>query len=372
MPRTPPSGTTVQLEHLTCAYGKTVALDRLDLTIESGEFFTLLGPSGSGKTTTLMLIAGFAEPSAGEIRLDGAAVSKAPPHQRDIGVVFQNYSLFPHMSVAGNIAFPLELRGVSSTEIEDRVQAMLNRVGLSRHAGRMPHELSGGQQQRVALARALVFEPGLLLLDEPFSALDPELRTELQSELLRLHEKTGTTILCVTHDQSEALALSDRIAVLNNGKLEQTGTPVDMYEHPENAFVARFIGDCNLLQGRVRERIDDRVLVELHPDFTVHAQASETLKPGQECQIMVRPHRIRLGASTEGTDNRYKGRLTKMVYAGDTRFCHVELQTGNHLRIALPEADIPNHPQAVNAETEIGFDAKHAIAFSLDHTSDEN
>jgi putative spermidine/putrescine transport system ATP-binding protein len=229
--------------------GRQNAVDRIDLAIEAGEFVSFLGPSGSGKTTTLMMIAGFEQPSAGSISMDGAPIERVAPHDRNIGMVFQNYALFPHMKVSDNVAFPLRIRRLPKAEIARRVGLTLEMVGLSAFGARFPAELSGGQQQRVALARALVFEPGLVLLDEPLGALDKNLREQMQVELKRIHRDLGVTMIYVTHDQTEAMTMSDRIAVFNAGRIEHLGTPTEIYFKPRSRFVASFIGDSNLLEG---------------------------------------------------------------------------------------------------------------------------
>jgi putative spermidine/putrescine transport system ATP-binding protein len=229
------------------SFGSFRALDNLTLNIGRGEFLTLLGPSGSGKTTFLMILAGFVKPSEGKLFSDGVDITERPAEQRAAGMVFQGYALFPHMSVEQNIAFPLKVRKRSASEIKKRVGEMVERVGLKGHEKKLPSQLSGGQQQRVALARALVFEPGVLLLDEPFSALDKSLRGQMQAEMKRLHQETGTTFVFVTHDQSEALALSSRVAIFNHGKLLQVGAPDEVYDRPDNRFVAEFLGEINML-----------------------------------------------------------------------------------------------------------------------------
>jgi putative spermidine/putrescine transport system ATP-binding protein len=239
------------LRRLTKHYPGMAAVDGLDLEIAAGEFLTLLGPSGSGKTTTLMMIAGFTPPSAGDVQLDGRSIAGLAPERRNIGVVFQNYALFPHMSVAENIGFPLRMRGLKRPEIAAKVAAALELVRLGGLGQRRPRQLSGGQQQRVALARAMVFEPGLLLMDEPLGALDKKLREDMQFELKRLHGALGVTVVYVTHDQEEALTLSDRIALMNGGRIAQLGRAEDLYERPASRFVAEFIGESNLLDGRV-------------------------------------------------------------------------------------------------------------------------
>src|SRR5438034_5007003 len=226
-------------------------VDALDLDIERGEFLTLLGPSGSGKTTTLMLLAGFETPTAGEILLEGKPLSRVPPYQRNIGMVFQNYALFPHMTIAENIGFPLSVRGVPAADIAKRVGRALDMVQLGGFGARRPAQLSGGQQQRTAVARALVFEPKLILMDEPLGALDKQLREQMQFEIRHLHQRLGVTMVYVTHDQSEALTMSDRIAVFHRGKIQQLGDPERIYEEPRNAFVARFVGENNRFEGKL-------------------------------------------------------------------------------------------------------------------------
>ena len=231
--------------------GETLVVKSLNLDIARGEFLTLLGPSGSGKTTTLLMLAGFEVPTYGGILLDGRSIDRMPPHKRDIGMVFQNYALFPHMTVEENLAFPLQVRKVAKAEIETRVKRALEMVQLGPFGKRRPNQLSGGQQQRVALARALVFDPKLVLMDEPLGALDKQLREQMQLEIKHIHKNVGVTVVYVTHDQSEALTMSDRIAVFNDGAIQQLATPEDLYERPENAFVAQFIGENNRFRGKV-------------------------------------------------------------------------------------------------------------------------
>ncbi len=241
-----PSGASVVLDHLDKRFGGIVAVDDLCLSIDPGEFITFLGPSGSGKTTTLMLIAGFEFPTAGEIFVDGAPIVRTPSYRRNIGMVFQNYALFPHMTVAENVGFPLKQRGVDRETIAKRVAEVMETVQLAGYQARYPRQLSGGQQQRIALARAIIFNPRVLLMDEPLSALDKQLREGLQLEIKRLHERLGITFIYVTHDQREALVMSDRIAVMNNGRIEQLGSPGNLYDRPANRFVATFVGEFEL------------------------------------------------------------------------------------------------------------------------------
>jgi putative spermidine/putrescine transport system ATP-binding protein len=283
----------LQLVELEKRFGKHVAVDRLTLNIEGGEFVTLLGASGSGKTTTLMMVAGFEQPTAGSIILNGREVSRVPPHRRGLGVVFQSYALFPHMTVRQNVAYPLRMRRVARRERTRRVSEALERVNLEEFADRMPREISGGQQQRVALARALVFAPAMLLMDEPLGALDRKLREQLQSEIQRLHKESGVTIVYVTHDQSEALALSDRIAVMRNGRIEQVGSGEEIYNEPQTAFVADFVGETTFLSGTIETVDADVSLVRLRTGERVSATRRQPCDVGAEVVVAVRPERIR-------------------------------------------------------------------------------
>ena len=259
-------------------YDSLVAVDDLDLALEAGEFLTLLGPSGSGKTTTLMMVAGLQQPDAGSITLNGVSVASLPPYRRDVGMVFQNYALFPHMTVRRNVAFPLEMRGTPAAEIARLVDEALALVKLPDHGERLPKQLSGGQQQRVALARAMVYRPALLLMDEPLGALDRKLREQLQLEIKRVHRERRISVLYVTHDQEEALTMSDRIAVFNKGRIEQIGTPEELYDRPATRFVASFIGDTNLVEGtgtwRCRWDLRDRDSGRPHRGFGANADRS--------------------------------------------------------------------------------------------------
>src|SRR5438105_5429121 len=270
-------------------------VDALDLDIERGEFLTLLGPSGSGKTTTLMLLAGFETPTAGEILLEGKPLSRVPPYQRNIGMVFQNYALFPHMNVSDNIGFPLSVRGVSAADIAKRVERALDMVQLSGYGQRRPAQLSGGQQQRVAVARALVFEPKLILMDEPLGALDKQLREQMQLEIRRLHQRLGVTMVYVTHDQAEALTMSDRIAVFHRGKIQQLDTPEQMYEYPKNAFVARFIGENNRLDRSLEANADGRCTIRIAVgDTPIEGTLVEPVPSGGAVTVSLRPERVQI------------------------------------------------------------------------------
>jgi len=309
--------------------GAMDAVRDLTLDVARGEFLTLLGPSGSGKTTTLMMLAGFEQPDGGEILLDGQPITRLPAHRRNIGVVFQSYALFPHMTVAQNVAFPLEVRGVSRAGQRERVDRALDMVRLAGLADRLPAQLSGGQQQRVALARALVFEPRLVLMDEPLGALDRALREEMQAEIRHLHAALGVTMLYVTHDQAEALRLSDRIAVMAGGMLRQVGTPQDLYERPQDAFVAGFLGESNFLPGLVMEIEDDTALVRLECGVVVEALAG-AMQKGERCIVAVRPERIAVAAvaAEDMGEGALPATLLESAYLGD----HVRLL----LRVGVP------------------------------------
>jgi putative spermidine/putrescine transport system ATP-binding protein len=301
------------------------AVDALDLHIHKGEFITLLGPSGSGKTTTLMLLAGFEAPTSGAIRLEGRPIESLPPHLRGMGVVFQSYSLFPHMTVAQNVAFPLSVRKVPSALARDKVVAALDKVRLGHLADRKPQQLSGGQQQRVALARALVFEPRVVLMDEPLSALDKKLREEMQLEIRRLHRELGVTMVFVTHDQSEAMTLSDRVAVFNHGRIEQLATPQQLYDAPLNPFVAGFVGDNNILRGSAQGssgmRLDDGRCLQ--------GRATAGLADGAAATLCVRPEHLRVARPGDATDarvNHLPATLVDAIHQGDHWRLVVRLQ----------------------------------------------
>lgn len=318
----------------------TAAIEELNLEIEAGEFLTLLGPSGSGKTTTLMLLAGFEAPTSGQILLDGKAIESLPPHQRNMGVVFQSYSLFPHMTVAQNVAFPLSVRKVPAAEIDQRVKQALAKVQLADYANRKPVQLSGGQQQRVALARALVFEPKLVLMDEPLSALDKKLREEMQLEIRRLHRELGVTMVFVTHDQSEAMTLSDRIVVFNKGRISQLGSPTELYHQPSNPFVASFLGDNNLTTGTVVAQNHNSVEIKTAQGFNLFARPAigAQMNTGSVSTVCVRPEFLRLvESSTNNTTvsssanvNRLNATVQDIIHQGDHARLLLQLpQLGN-------------------------------------------
>jgi spermidine/putrescine transport system ATP-binding protein len=329
---------SVELAGVTKRFGAVVAVDDLDLELGSGEFFTLLGPSGCGKTTTLRMVAGFEIPSEGTIRIDGADVAELPPHRRPTNTVFQSYALFPHLSVADNVAFGLKRKKVAKGEIAERVRAELERVGLSAEAGRRPAQLSGGQQQRVALARALVNLPKVLLLDEPLGALDLKLRKGLQIELKRIQREVGITFVYVTHDQEEALTMSDRIAVMNGGRVEQVGDPEEVYERPATTFVAGFIGVSNLMPGVVTG--DGEVRLDNGPTVRVPTPG---LASGERCHAVVRPEKLRIDAlgpdgspPAGGGSPRVEGIVESSVYLGTSTQMIADLGDGVRITVLCP------------------------------------
>ncbi len=330
-PAAPIKGAGVRIVGLSKHYGEVVAIDRVNLEIRPGEFLTLLGPSGSGKTTTLMTVAGFEVPTAGEIFINDRAVSLVPPHRRDIGMVFQNYALFPHMTVAENIAFPLRMRKMARSEQLERVRRVLQLVRLPQLEHRFPSQLSGGQQQRIALARAIVYDPPLLLMDEPLGALDKQLREELQLEIKRLQNALHITVIYVTHDQTEALVMSDRIAVFNHGRIEQLGTPEDLYDRPANHFVAAFLGESNFLTGAVLAA-DGRVCtVQLNDGTRLRVLAGGEERVGAQATVAVRPEKVLLGDDAEGRANALRAVVREVIFVGEVRRYEVSLPSGESL-----------------------------------------
>ncbi|HET7098477.1 MAG TPA: ABC transporter ATP-binding protein [Casimicrobiaceae bacterium] len=315
-------------------FGNVTAVAGIDLAVQRGELVTILGPSGSGKTTLLKIIAGFELPDAGVVRLKGEDITFATPAKRGIGMVFQNYALFPHLTVERNVAFPLEMRGVPRAQIRERVAAVLQLVGLAELAARLPRELSGGQQQRVALARSVVFDPGLLLLDEPFGALDRKLREQMQLEVKRLQRRLGLTALFVTHDQEEALVLSDRIAVMSEGRIEQLGTPEDIYAHPVNWFVADFVGESNLFRGRLAADEAGHPFA-LTGGVRIRVPAS-SFAMGSEVGVLVRPERPRLIADGRQADNVVRGRIVEVIYVGESVKYRLRIDAAHELLVRWP------------------------------------
>jgi spermidine/putrescine transport system ATP-binding protein len=348
----------VSLRGITKRFGEFTAVDAIDLDIKEGEFFTLLGPSGCGKTTTLRMIAGFEEPNEGEILVGGTDVAGLPAHKRPTNTVFQSYALFPHLTVRENVAYGLKRKRVDKSEIAERVDAELERVGLAAEANRKPNQLSGGQQQRVALARAVVNLPKVLLLDEPLGALDLKLRKGLQLELKRIQKEIGITFVYVTHDQEEALTMSDRIAVMNRGIVEQVAEPVEVYERPETTFVAGFIGVSNLMPGVVRSLSGDKAEVELEAGVTVSANANG-LGTGENCQAVVRPEKLFVAskgapASEQATGAQsVDGMVASSVYLGTATQLVVELRGGSRMTVLCPNTDEAERQSLPGAGAEV-------------------
>jgi spermidine/putrescine transport system ATP-binding protein len=330
------------------------AVAGVDLEIGVGEFFSLLGPSGCGKTTTMRMIAGFEEPTAGEVKLYGKSVLGVPPNKRDVNMVFQSYALFPHMSVFENVAFGLRRKGVAKDEVTKRVTEIIETVGLAGREKRRPRELSGGQQQRVALARALVNRPRALLLDEPLGALDLKLRQAMQVELKRIQREVGITFIYVTHDQGEALTMSDRIAVMNDGKVEQLGTPREIYERPATRFVAGFIGTSNLLSGDIKSVSGDRAVILSGDGQHIEVPLREGLSAaiGTPVELTVRPEKIDLALDPAGAAScRLRGKVTEVVYLGTSTNYNVLTSTGAEVTVFVQNSnnadDVANRGQDV-------------------------
>ncbi|PSJ59181.1 ABC transporter ATP-binding protein [Kumtagia ephedrae] len=364
-----PSGTrgaAIDIRAVSKRYGNFAALDNVSLHIEPGEFMTLLGPSGSGKTTTLNVIAGFTEVSSGALEVGGRSVVGVPAHKRNIGVVFQHYALFPHMTVARNVAYPLGLRGISGAERERRVNKALDMVKMVDFGHRYPSELSGGQQQRVALARATVFDPPLLLMDEPLGALDKKLREWLQLEIKRIHRELGTTFVYVTHDQEEALVLSDRIAVFNQGRIEQIGTGRELYDEPATLFVGKFIGDSTILRGPAATSGGETAL-------DIGGQKVATagrLANGGTPVMLLRPEKLALarpGATAENGRNRLSGRVGEAIYLGSGSKYEVVLADGSK---AIVRSGLDAESFAIGEEVDLLFSGGDAKLLADDATAD--
>ncbi|RLM20317.1 Fe3+/spermidine/putrescine ABC transporter ATP-binding protein [Brenneria alni] len=330
-------GTEMRIQGITRRFGQTVAVDNLTLTVEPGEFVTLLGASGSGKTTTLMMVGGFTAPTKGRILIGGQDVTDLPPGKRNLGVVFQNYALFPHLSVFRNLAFPLEMRGVAGKVIRQKVADALDMVQLADKGHRLPRELSGGQQQRIALARALIFEPQALLMDEPLGALDKKLREHMQLELKRLHTSCGSTVLFVTHDQEEALTLSDRVAVMQDGRIAQIDTPKSLYEKPESRWVAEFIGQSNFIGGYIDGIHATGYDVRLDSGERVSGQGVKHLTCGQRVFAVLRPEKIRLASAGQLPVNAV---VRDVLYLGHTVKVAVQINDGTELLVQAQNIDL--------------------------------
>lgn len=351
----------IEFRDVTKTYdGRALAVSGLNCSVERGEFLTFLGPSGSGKTTALMMLAGFEQPSAGDIRLHGRSLTHVPPHRRNMGVVFQNYALFPHMSVAENLAFPLRVRNVAAHTVRERVRQALTLVRLEGYEDRRPTQLSGGQQQRVALARAMVFGPDLILMDEPLGALDKQLREQLQIEIKQIQRHLGVTVVYVTHDQSEALTLSDRIALFAAGSIQQIGTPQELYEQPASAFVAQFIGQNNRIDGVLDTFERDQCVIRLPNGAALRARRPEPVPVGERVSAWVRPEHIELGAASS-LANALEGRVQEVVYQGDHLRVRLALPFGAEV-IAKCSRGQAERLQRGSSAT-IGFRAEDCMAF---------
>jgi spermidine/putrescine ABC transporter ATP-binding subunit len=324
-------GATLEVDRLVKAFAQARVVDEVSFRIHGGTFLTLLGPSGSGKTTTLRMIAGFEEPTGGEIRIGGHAITDQPAHKRNIGVVFQQYALFPHLTVFGNVAYPLEMRRRSRAEIRERVAAALGLVRLQGLEARYPRQLSGGQQQRVALARAVVFEPPVLLMDEPLGALDKRLRETMQVEIRHLQKQLGITTVSVTHDQVEALVMSDVIAILDQGVLQQIGPPLEVYRRPVNQFVADFIGESNLLSGTMSRPDADGYTFTTVRGLGVRLGPETPPGAREGGHMVVRPESVRLGGAAENAANQYHAEVLDVLYVGDLVKYRVRMDSGDEL-----------------------------------------
>ncbi|WP_434665034.1 ABC transporter ATP-binding protein [Paraburkholderia sp. A3BS-1L] len=359
----------LQIQRLRKTYDDVVAIDQVSLDVRKGEFMTFLGPSGSGKSTTLYIVAGFQEPTEGRVLLDGKPLLSVAPNKRNIGMVFQRYTLFPHLTVGENVAFPLRVRARPDAEIKAKVEKMLKLVHLSECRDRMPAQLSGGQQQRVAIARALAYDPPVLLMDEPLSALDKKLREEIQLELRRIHQETGVTILYVTHDQEEALRLSDRIAVFNKGRIEQVGTGEELYANPASRFVASFIGNSNFLPVKVTKNSDGR-MNGVFPNGL--EMASDVLHPtlavGDEGALMIRPEQMRISSLQSANSIRGAEGLPVTVrdvtYLGDAMHYAVATPWQQEISIRMPAAHRLDSGIAIGTEALVDWDARDVRVFA--------
>lgn len=344
--QTPHENPKMLIKGLGKEYGSVTALEPSDLTVNTGEFVTLLGPSGSGKTTLLQMISGLVEPTHGELWVDGKNYTHTAVNKRDMGLVFQHYALFPHMTVSENIAFPLKMRGTAAKEVSARVAETLAKVQLDKFASRFPRELSGGQQQRVALARCFVYRPQIILMDEPLGALDKNLREHMQFEIKRLHREFGTTVIYVTHDQEEALVLSDRICLMNHAKIEQIGTPRQIYSEPATVFAAKFIGMSNILGGKVVGLSADQAIVETQHG-RVPVRNKQKIAVGSDAHIVLRPEQMKRGHNESAGVSNISGTISEVIYVGsDTRLL-LTLNDGETITVlhdgvsAMPSAGDP-------------------------------
>jgi len=340
--------------------GKVLVVKDLNLDIAEGEFITMLGPSGSGKTTCLMMLAGFETPTNGEIYLDGNPISNIPPHKRGIGMVFQNYALFPHMTVYENLAFPLRVRKIKKDEIDTKVDKALSMVSLSGYGARMPGQLSGGQQQRVAVARALVFDPAVVLMDEPLGALDKNLRESMQYEIKHIHESIGVTVVYVTHDQGEALTMSNRIAVFNDGKVQQLSSPDKLYEEPVNSFVAEFIGENNTFSGQVTDISEGKCKVKLDSGTEIISNPIRVNSKGEKTIVSLRPERAIINPEDK-MENKHTGKIEEVIYHGDHTRVRLNLLGNKEFILKVPNSSARMDIKVGN-DLAVGWDSRDARA----------
>ncbi len=360
-------GYQLELINVSKLFGDVRAVDDVSLSIQHGEFLTLLGPSGSGKTTSLNMIAGFEIPDRGEILLENEDITTVAPNDRGIGMVFQNYALFPHLAVSDNIAFPLKMRKTPGHTIQQAVREALELVKLPGFGSRYPHQLSGGQQQRIALARAIVYKPKILLMDEPLGALDKKLRDHMRLEIKHLQESLDITVIYVTHDQEEALTMSDRIAIMNEGKIIQLDTPVALYESPANLFVADFIGESNFLKGQFAETDDVRTAVETAEGLKVWVTKFNQAAPGEAVSVAVRPEKIQILTAdvpdANNIANQFNGRIEEIIYVGEARIYRVSLAPE-----VLVDVKVQSGPSAQNfkvgGDITIGWRIRHGLALT--------
>ena len=340
--------------------GEVLVVRNLNLDISKGEFVTMLGPSGSGKTTCLMMLAGFETPTNGEIYLDGNPISNIPPHKRGIGMVFQNYALFPHMTVYENLAFPLRVRKIPKDEIDKKVDKALSMVSLAGYESRMPGQLSGGQQQRVAVARALVFDPSVVLMDEPLGALDKNLRESMQYEIKHIHESIGVTVVYVTHDQGEALTMSNRIAVFNDGKVQQLSSPDKLYEEPVNSFVAEFIGENNTFNGQVTDISNGKCKVKLDSGTEIISNPIRVNSKGEKTIVSLRPERAIINPENK-MENKHKGKIEEVIYHGDHTRVRLNLLENKEFILKVPNSSARMDIKVGN-ELNVGWNSFDARA----------
>ena len=356
----------LEIRNLRKTYGPVVALAGADIEMREGEFLTLLGPSGSGKTTMLLLIAGLIQPDHGEMWIDGRLSTYTPPHRRDIGMVFQNYALFPHMTVYENIAFPLRMRKVPDARIREEVRRVLEVVQLPDVQDRLPRQLSGGQQQRIALARCMVYQPPIILMDEPLGALDKKLREQLQLEIRQLHQELAITVLYVTHDQEEALVMSDRICLMNEGEIEQLGSPDDLYFRPESMFAADFLGESNLLDATVAATENGVVRLTGPADVPIEAAPRAGVAAGQALKFMVRPENVRVLGDGETAENVLTARLQDVILVGQVTKYYAKLADGTDISATeLTRHGIPRFEQGT--EVRFGFDRESTVVLPPEH-----